>query len=233
MKFFKILSFAALGVGAVAAAPFTGGGSILGAASLAGSLAGAGTIAAAVGAGAAGGAAGYALSRKEEEDQDEENRKSRKEGKSAGELLASQKYEKKIADADKRLREFEEKFQSVEKSSSEYSQMCNQIVAMFAIGVAVAHCDGEYSEAEQKEIANFIGGVMGSALPSSLKAEIVKLEENPPSVQLAFAMAADAMLDLKVIDAIILQVAMADGEIGPDEKLFIKKWQKQARQLAA
>ena len=43
----KILGLAALGVGAIAAAPFTGGGSILGAATLAGSLAGAGTIAAA------------------------------------------------------------------------------------------------------------------------------------------------------------------------------------------
>lgn len=52
----KTLAYAAgglvVGVGAVAAAPFTGGGSILAATTLAGSLAGAGTIAAAVGAGA-------------------------------------------------------------------------------------------------------------------------------------------------------------------------------------
>ena len=42
MGLFKVLLGVGLGVGAVAAAPFTGGGSIFGAASLAGSLAGAG-----------------------------------------------------------------------------------------------------------------------------------------------------------------------------------------------
>ncbi len=47
----KILAGAAVGVGAVAAAPFTGGGSLLGAATLASSLAGAGTVAAAAGVG--------------------------------------------------------------------------------------------------------------------------------------------------------------------------------------
>lgn len=62
----KILGLAALGVGAVAAAPFTGGGSVLGAATLAGSLAGAG--AAAAGAGAVGAAAGAALSSNEDEE---------------------------------------------------------------------------------------------------------------------------------------------------------------------
>ena len=68
----KMLGLAALGIGAVAAAPFTGGGSILGAATLAGSLAGAGAIAAATAAGAAGAGVGYALSRKEEEEEAQE-----------------------------------------------------------------------------------------------------------------------------------------------------------------
>ena len=46
----KVLAGVAIGVGAVAAAPFTGGGSLLGAATLGASLSGAGTIAAASGA---------------------------------------------------------------------------------------------------------------------------------------------------------------------------------------
>lgn len=75
MGFGKILGLAALGIGAIAAAPFTGGGSILGAATIAGSLAGAGTIAAAAGAGAVGAGVGYALSRKEEEEEQAKNEK--------------------------------------------------------------------------------------------------------------------------------------------------------------
>ena len=66
MSFWKIAAGAAVGVGAIAAAPFTGGGSILGAVTLAGSLAGGGTIAAATVAGVAGASAGYAMSDKDE-----------------------------------------------------------------------------------------------------------------------------------------------------------------------
>ena len=61
MSFWKILAGAAIGVGAVAAAPFTGGGSVLGAATLVASLSGAGTAAAAVGAGVVGGAVGASI----------------------------------------------------------------------------------------------------------------------------------------------------------------------------
>ena len=52
----RIVLGAALGIGAVAAAPFTGGGSVLGAATLAGSLSGIGTGLAAVTAGIVGAA---------------------------------------------------------------------------------------------------------------------------------------------------------------------------------
>ena len=52
----RILFGAAVGIGAVAAAPFTGGGSVLGAATLAGSLSGIGTGIAAITAGVVGAA---------------------------------------------------------------------------------------------------------------------------------------------------------------------------------
>ncbi len=52
----RILLGAAVGIGAVAAAPFTGGGSVLGAATLAGSLSGIGTGLAAITAGVVGAA---------------------------------------------------------------------------------------------------------------------------------------------------------------------------------
>lgn len=73
----KILAYTvggvALGVGAVAAAPFTGGGSLFGAATLAGSLMGAGTIAAAAGTAAVAGGAGAYVARKENEEDEKSN----------------------------------------------------------------------------------------------------------------------------------------------------------------
>ena len=54
----RIILGAMLGVGAIAAAPFTGGGSVLGVATLAGSLSGLGTSLAAATAGVVGGSTG-------------------------------------------------------------------------------------------------------------------------------------------------------------------------------
>ena len=56
MSMERALLGAAIGIGAVAAAPFTGGGSVLGAATLAGSLSGIGTGLAAAGAAIVGAA---------------------------------------------------------------------------------------------------------------------------------------------------------------------------------
>ena len=85
----KILAGAAVGVGAVAAAPFTGGGSLLGAATLASSLAGAGTVAAAAGVGVAGAAAGAAWA---VSDEDNESR-ARNEGRNEGKAEMAAKFE--------------------------------------------------------------------------------------------------------------------------------------------
>ena len=84
MGFWKILGGVAIGVGAVAAAPFTGGGSLLAAGvSLGSSLAGAGAVAAAVAAGSAGAVAGAALSKQEDEQRKREIDRTKKEATAA------------------------------------------------------------------------------------------------------------------------------------------------------
>lgn len=158
MNYGKILGLAALGVGAVAAAPFTGGGSILGAATLAGSLAGAGTIAAAVGAGAAGAAAGYAMSRNEEDEQ-----------KSKEEEIA--KLKKELEKIKKMLEVF--------KSDNEYFSF---IIAATAVGLAVANADGNISEVESTDIKEFIGGIGNTHYPQHVKDLLQDLEKNIPSI---------------------------------------------------
>ncbi len=64
----RIILGAALGIGAVAAAPFTGGGSVLGAATLAGSLSGIGTGLVATAAGVVGAALADGMADEEEWD---------------------------------------------------------------------------------------------------------------------------------------------------------------------
>ena len=74
MGLFKILACAAVGVGAIAAAPFTGGGSVFAGASLLGSLAGAGT------------------SEMDEDERTTRERNAREEGFEAGKALTKEEY---------------------------------------------------------------------------------------------------------------------------------------------
>ena len=158
MNYGKILGLAALGVGAVAAAPFTGGGSILGAVTLAGSLAGAGTIAAAAGAGVAGAAAGYAMSRKEEEE------KKSKENEIAKLKEQFEKMKKSL---------------NVLNSDNEYFHF---IIAATALGLATAIADGNISEVELIDIKEFIGGIGNAHYPQHVKDSLQELEQNIPSL---------------------------------------------------
>ena len=131
----KMLGLAALGVGAIAAAPFTGGGSIIGAATLAGSLGTAGAVAGAVGAGAIGATAGKILSDKEEE---EEERKRRK-----------------LAEANQKA----EKATDIAKAHEEHT---NYILSLSALGISMANADGEISEEEQKSFVDLVEQIIKS-----------------------------------------------------------------------
>ncbi|MFA0570473.1 hypothetical protein [Vibrio gallaecicus] len=132
MSFWKMLGGAAIGVGAIAAAPFTGGGSLLGAATLAGSLAGSATVAVAA--------------------------------------------EKRGAEA--RLNDVDDYF--------------NLIIAMEAVGLSCAACDGEIADEERAEIDEFINEIMGSALPAHIKSKIDGIANNPPNITTSFEYASKA-----------------------------------------
>lgn len=134
MGLFKVLGFAALGVGAVAAAPFTGGGSILGAASLAGSLAGAGVTATA--AGVTGAVIGAASSDIENDELEDKLSNARAEGHAAG-------FEKGAIETKKKLLAFFEKDEVYR-------------LGTFALAVYVAALDGMSNE-EKEYIEKIIG----------------------------------------------------------------------------
>ena len=202
----KMLGFAALGVAAVAAAPFTGGGSILAATTAAGSLAGAGTIAAAAGAAATGAAVGKAMSDREQAEKEkllEEN------------ALLNQKavkYEKAFKAALERF-----------KGDKEYF---NYIIATTAIGIAMANADGEISEEERIELDEFVGGIANSNYPQHIKDTIQKLYKNPPSFNTAlqYLEKVDPSNYESIKDMLSL-IMEADGHIHDKEKAFMKAFE--------
>jgi len=177
MAFGKILGFAALGVAAIAAAPFTGGGSIAGATALAGSLAGAEALA--VGAAVAGGAYGASQAKKEREEEERnrkveiENRKTHKEkDDKISELnIKAEKYEKAFIEAIERFEGDKEYF--------------NYIIASMAMGMSIAISNGEIHDNEIEELEEFVGGIANSNYPQRIKDEIDKLYHRPPNFSTA------------------------------------------------
>ncbi|PHO09600.1 hypothetical protein CPG37_08855 [Malaciobacter canalis] len=200
MNLGKVLGLAALGVGAVAAAPFTGGGSVLGAATLAGSLAGTGTIAAAAGLGVAGAATGYGISRKDKEREEEDNKKDKELAKLKAEL---EKIKKSL---------------EVLHSDMEYF---NFIIAATAVGLATANADGNISEDELIDINEFVGGIGNSQYPQHVKDSLQELKQNIPSLGTVMKCLEKIPPEsVKSLEELIEIVIMSDGYEHESEKRF-------------
>lgn len=200
----KVLAGVAIGVGAVAAAPFTGGGSLLGAATLGASLSGAGTIAAASGAGLAGAAAGKAMSRREE-------RESRS---------TTEKHERSKAETDARLAALEK---NLARAIAENDSYFRGIIALEAVAVACAVCDGDFSETERLEIAEFVRGMLAQNIPEAVKLKIENVYNNPPTIKEAYQLAKESGVPIDLFDEVIQFVMEVDG-VKEEEKAFAQAW---------
>lgn len=205
MGFFKILGCAVVGIGAVAAAPFTGGGSILGAASLAGSLAGTTAVVGAVGAGVVGGAIGAADSELDEDEKIEDQRRSFESGAKKGSSETEKKYAAKLADA---------------------CQQSDFVVGAFALGYMFANCDGELAPEEEDEIQYLIGSVDKSGLPYATKNEIAKIKNNKRLKFDDITVYLDKIQSIKlsILDNFVEDIIKADGRTVAAEKNMRKEW---------
>lgn len=201
----KILGMAALGVGAVAAAPFTGGGSILAATGAAASLAGAGAVAA--GAAVAGAGIGAVMSKKEEEEEE--------------------KKEIEIAKAN-------EKAEKATKIVNEAKEHYELIIALTALGVAMANVDGEISPEEMEELNEFVGGLSSQKYPQNIIDNINGIVKNPPSFNEAMKHLQNvSSVEYPEIRNILVAVMESDGEIHPKEKAFLSAYDSHIEMMAS
>ena len=206
----KIIGGAVIGVGAVAAAPFTGGGSLLGGATLLSSLAGAGTVAAAVGATAAGAATGAYMSKEEEKE--------------------LKKKDEELAKLRVKAEKFESELHNMLNSFNDQQQYFNLIIAMTAVGMACANADGEITKEEKEAIEEFISGISKIGLPQIVKDKVNSLYENPPRLKQAF----DLVLTVNdksfsIFDQIIDITIDADGRVDKKEIEFKTDWEQLKR----
>lgn len=116
--------------------------------------------------------------------------------------------------------------QSYLEHTKDFVNFGDQLVAMFAMGIACANCDGEIHPDEKRDIEDSIAGFSSSGLPAVTKESINKLWEAPPNIKTAFELAKSAGVGFSVLDDIIDLVMMADGRVHPRERAFRSAWTK-------
>ncbi|BBE31765.1 hypothetical protein OSSY52_19060 [Tepiditoga spiralis] len=210
MSLFKVLGGIVIGAGAVAIAPFTGGGSVLVAGiTLAKSLAGAEAVA--VGA-AVIGAAGAVIS-----DMDNDNKinsaykKGIEQGKSEN-LSEMENLKSKLKKASKRFKE--------------YKEFENYLLACYAVGISVACCDGDFSDAKKNTLEEFIQGVSFKNYPITFEKTIQILYNNPPTFDeaMTFVKKSNAT-DLCVFTDIIDIIIASDNVDRYKERKYREDWE--------
>lgn len=206
----KILGYAVggavHGVGAVAVAPFTGGGSILGAITLATSLTGAGAIAAGTAA-VVGGAAAYVAKKEDDEDN---------------------KKDEDIANLKKKAEKLEENLKKAIQQFKGDLEYFNFIIGATALGISMANANGVIVPEEIKEIEEFIGGIANSSYPLHVKETITNLYNEKPNFNTAMSYLEKINpLNYPSLRNLIELVALADGILHEQQEAFLKAFDSQ------
>lgn len=207
-NYWAIAGGAAIGVGAIAAVPFTGGGSLLGAATLMGSLTGGATVAAALGAGVAGAIAGVHLG-----DNAAEREKDYNKG------FAEGKAENVVE-----IEKLGEKFKILRNRLKETGQFFDGVIAMHAVAIAAANCDGAISEVEKQTIEMLISGLAADSMPASVLEKIELQYRTPPSIRDAYELAKASDVNMNTFREIITIVMESDGLAHVAKNTFMQAW---------
>ncbi|MFC5359568.1 hypothetical protein [Azospirillum himalayense] len=198
-----------VGVGAVAAAPFTGGGSVFGGATLLASLAGAGGIATA--AAVAGAGAGAAISQATTE--------------SAQQEAFASGQQKAGAEAAVQMQDLQAQIERAAALLSDQKTLHEFYVNLSAIGFAMAGCDGTVTTAEMECIKEFIVGVSKDHFPKDIQDLMDDLRLIPPDFDGAMIYAEHVgVKHWTTVDGILAIVSEADGDSNEYEHDFLLKW---------
>ncbi|GAB6081918.1 hypothetical protein JCM30471_08320 [Desulfuromonas carbonis] len=198
MGFWKVLGGVAAGVGAIVALPVAGP---IGAVTAVGALVG----------GSIGGIGGAIASAVDEEEKKEIRRETERTH-TAEESIKVKKLVAALEEAEKRL-----------KADRDYF---NLLIALFAVGIAVASCDECIDPEEMEEIEEFVAGIGHANLPPHVKGMITKLKNNPPNFNTAMKHVEKVDRDSwGLFGDVIDLISRADGTVCKEEVAFKQAWQ--------
>ncbi|KAA0981536.1 hypothetical protein FQ192_33195 [Pseudomonas sp. ANT_J12] len=94
----------------------------------------------------------------------------------------------------------------------------NAIIALNAVAVATAQCDGDITPSERANIELFINGLAAGAIPEAVKAKIESLYQQPPTVKEALELAKKSGMSLSIFDEIIHLVVLSDDTVQEEQQ---------------
>lgn len=124
----------------------------------------------------------------------------------------------KVIALQKRLDQAAERYKEQNKSNE-------FIICIFAVGAAMAACDGNFDHEEESALKEFVLGVSSTAVPNPIKVSLEKLVEQPPTFEQAILYV--EKLDTAawpLIDNILTVVSELDGVVSDEEIFFIEQW---------
>lgn len=131
-----------------------------------------------------------------------------------------------LPNAAARILELEQHLENAANVYAEHNKSVEFVMCLFAVGAAIAACDGHFDDEEKDSLKEFVLGASALTAPGRLQSGLEKLIQNPPSFEetMIFVGKLDKAV-WPIIDDIIAVVSEADGQISEEEKIFIEKWQ--------
>jgi tellurite resistance protein len=123
------------------------------------------------------------------------------------------------------------KAQKANKIINENKEHTNYIIALSALGIAMANSDGKITEEELEELDEFIGGLASIKYPKYVIEQITTFVENPPTLNEALLLLENlsTKIDYKDVRDVLVIIMEADGMIHKKEKAFLEAFDKKIK----
>lgn len=151
---------------------------------------------------------------------DDSENKAQKEGFEKGKQFANSANSVRVNQILNNLKKQEDKF----KEQKEFEEFA---IAAFAVGISVANCDGKLDPEEIRDLEEYIAGELFQVLPITVKNEISKLKNNPPSFNSAMVYVNKVSRSKWGSFTEIIELVMnADGHIRREENAYFEAWKR-------